>query len=197
MPNPFMAPEVEELPRLACLGYIAKVKDGVVSTKGLYSMVPFEISPMESGKKAFGNFLFRPEWLEPGYNPDQMKQYDEPLCKSMTTVYRMNIAVKGSVPLLAGIAGSEDDYYELAARLQSIEGQKTPDVVAETIREFVNEVNPTVGYILKQKSKKNDEGKYELENGYEIGNWFWPTEEARAGLAKSAANGKLVLTFEV
>ncbi len=194
--TPFLAAPVEVLPKLACIGYVESIKDGAHTKKGVYEIVGFKLAPTESGKVAFGNFLYRPEWLVGGFDPSTLAEFEN--AKSLTTVYRMNICGTKELSVLAGIAGSQDAFYQLAGQLQSIEGEVTPEAVTAVLRDFVRENSPEIGYILKQKSVKNEEtGKYDLEDGYELGGFFYPTEDEKKRLAKAAAAGKMVLTFEV
>lgn len=194
--SPFLAAPVEILPALACIGTVETVKDGKqCAAPSIYAMVSMSLSPNESGKKAFVNFMFHPSWLESGYDPKELGQYEN--AKGLRFTYRKNICGSSDLSILAGISGSEENFHQLAGKLQALE-EKTPENVSEVIREFVNENNSEVGYILTQKQAKNEEtGKYEPADGYEVGEWFYPTDENKRKLAKRAANGKLSLTFEI
>jgi hypothetical protein len=196
----FKTPDVEALPRLACVGGIEKV-EGKTTAKGVYDMQVITLSPYESAPRNVTrvNFLYRPEWLDSNFDPNTLKEEFEG--DKMLAVYRMHIASKTATTTLQGIAGTEEGFGQLSYALITAE-DKSIEGVQAVISNYLNETQPTVGYYLQQRRRKTDEvdenGKaiYELEGGYEVGSFFLPTEDNMKRLDKQAASGRLVLTFE-
>jgi len=195
----FRAAEADALPKLACLGYVEKLGEGKITQKGVYHMQTIHIAPMESGKKGVVNFLYVPEWLDAGFNPATLKE--EADGKALYFLYGKNIMSRQSMSVLQGIAGSEENFNTLSYNLITTE-DKSPEGIQAVLQNFFNEVGPTIGYVLQQRREKTGEvdenGKaiYELQPGYEVGSFFHPTDSEKARIAKQAANGKLVVTFE-
>lgn len=199
--NGFIAAEVDELKPLACIGYVSKIVDAKTTEKGVYDMQVIEVEPTEAGKKARVNFLYQPRWLDGGFDPSTLRGEEDG--DKLFAVYRMHIAAKQSLSTLAGLSGSDENFGRLQEALLSAEGKDDPETVKQILTDFFNECGTEVGYVLKQRRRKTDEtddnGRpvYVLENGYEIGEWFYPSEEAKLRLKKRANAGKLVLGFEV
>ena len=192
--------EVKELPKLACIGFIESVGESKVSGSGIYIWQPFTIGATQGGKKSFAGLCYRPEWLRPGFDPESLKA--EPNGNTLFTVYKMNIAGSNSLSALAGFAGSEDNFNQLAANIQAAIADKGDDEVMATVeailREFANETAQEVGYYSVQKKEKGADGKKVLVEGKrEIGGWFHPGPEADKRHAQDAAKGKLTLAYEI
>lgn len=197
----FMGTEAAELPRLACIGYVEKV-EGKTTQKGVYDMQTVHITPAESGKKTVTNFMYEPSWLVPGFNPKTLLEEAGGSTKYFLFGKNIKSQVEGSVSVLQGLAGSEEGFDSLSYSILTADDQ-SPEGIQNILATYFNENNPAIGYILQQRRRKTEEkderGKaiYVLEQGYEVGEFFYVTDEAKEKLARRAANGKLVLTFEV
>ena len=194
------AEEVQVLPKLACYGFIEEIGEARVSKSNVYIYQPFTIGSTQAGKKTFAGLCYRPEWLRPGFDPESLKAEENG--STLFTVYKMNIAGSNSLSALAGLAGSEENFGALAAKIQQdIEGRDDSEVMAiveNSLREFVLEVGPEIGYYSVQKKEKGDDGKkFAVAGKRELGGWFWPGSEADKRHVAEAAKGKLTLAYEV
>ena len=192
--------EARLLPKLACLGFIESVGTAKVSASGVYIYQPFKIGATQGGKKSFAGLCYRPEWLRPGFDPESLKA--ETNGNTLFTVYKMNIAGSNSLSALAGFAGSEDNFAQLAANIQSgIEGVDDSEVMATVeniLRDFTNDTAQEVGYYSVQKKEKGADGKkVAVPGNREIGGYFYPGPEADKRHESEAAKQKLVLAYEV
>jgi hypothetical protein len=193
---------VDALPRLACIGYVDKLGEGKVTEKGIYDMQTIFLAPTESGKQTRVNFLYQPRWLDPSFDYETMREEDGG--DKMISVYRMHLNSKQDMSTLQGLSGSEEGFGKIQYSLIVAE-DKSPEGIQAVFQSFFAEENPYIGYILKQRTSKTGEVDARgravkvLETGYEVGGYFFPTEENKVKLARQAENAKsnLVLTFEV
>ncbi len=116
----------------------------------------------------------------------------------MLFVYRKNIAGRGSVSNLLGIAGNQERYEDLANTLLTTEGITEEDgaTITNVLKDKLVAAEGTdafkIGYVLQQQRTKtdevNEEGKHEyiLENRYDIRDFFEVTEESLKKYRKAA-----------
>jgi hypothetical protein len=199
--SPFVEALVAKKPILLCIGYVDEVGECKESESGQYLVQKIHIAPVGPGRGAYPNFLFRPEWLRPGYDPKSLSSVKGG--DKMLFVYRNNIAGYKSTSVLKGLSGSEERYAELASRLQGL-ATVDPESVQATLKSFlVDEVQEDpvlIGYDLVQgkddTGETDDKGKKikVLNDRYEVGDWWFATEEnkkkKRAAAAASAKNLK-------
>jgi hypothetical protein len=192
--------EARLLPKYACLGFIEAVGEAKVTKSGTYIYQPFTIGATQAGVKSFAGLCYRPEWLRPGFDPESLKA--EPNGNTLFLVYKMNIAGSNSLSALAGFAGSEENFGQLAANIQTaIADLDDADVMAtveNVLREFTNETNQEIGYYSVQKKEKGADGKkVPVAGNREIGGWFYPGPESAKYQASEAAKGKLEVRYEL
>lgn len=194
----FAEASVQKIPTLACVGYVDEVGEGKLSESQNYVVQPITIRPYGPGRTVVHRILYRPEWLESNFNPDSLSEYGDDGAK-MLSVYRRNINVKGGISALKGLAGSEEAFKALAAKLLSLTDKSIPSV-SSAIRDFFTankeSENPIqVGYVLRQRKDKagedeNGKQQYELANGYEVAEFFFDTADARKKLKQRATRSK-------
>ena len=176
----FAEAKVSKLPALSCVGTVEEVGEGKLSSTENYVVQPISIRATGPGRSITFRILYRPEWFEPTFDPNSLEEYG-PEGSKMLAVYRKNIAAKGGIAALKGLAGSEENYVKLAKALLTAQ-DKSIEGVRETLRTFFSENDVEVGYVLKQRKDKvgedeNGKGIYELANGYEVGEFYFPTAE--------------------
>ncbi len=208
----FKSAPSKKLTSLACIGYVSEIgaayvgelKPGKVVN---YVVQPIQISPRESGRKQKIFLAYRPEWLEAGFDPSSLS--DQVGGTGMEFVYRNNICNKFdeekgsneySLSALQGLAVNDDNFRSMVEALQALP-DKSPASVQEVLTTYLLEKGE-FGYVLKQGSEvvgEDDNGKKirELTDNYEIASWGRLNDKWRKGVAKSADNGKLKLTFEI
>jgi hypothetical protein len=207
----FSEAKVQKLPSLACIGYVDEVGEGKVSSTGNYVVQPIKLRAHTPGRNANTNILYRPEWLDPNFEPNDLDELGEEGSderkqgKSMLSVYRRNIAERGKISALKGLAGSEENFAQLANILVTLPRDlSTTDgstafvmAVSQNLRDFLTVRNEGVdiGYILRQRQDKageDENGKtiYELANGYEVQEYFFPSPEKLKSLRQRAAKTK-------
>lgn len=203
----FAEAKVQKQPTLACVGTVDEVGDGKVSESGLYVVQPFKLRAKTPGRNVSTNILYRPEWLNPNFDPNSLEAADTEEDNSgsrMLSVYRRHINVKGGVSSLAGLSGSAAGFKRLAHSLLNLtdEQKEQPAVVSAMLRDFFTVKNEgvDVGYILRQRRDQvgeNEEGKkiYELANGYEVNEYFFPTAEKLKALRQRAERSKGTFKF--
>ena len=216
----FQEASAADMPRRVCVGTVGEVGEPHPSKNeknpGRYIVQPISIDPMGSGTAITVYFLYRPEWLQPGFNPRSIAdQFDDSPegkkdAEGVLSVYRSNIAGKGSISTLRGLCGSEEAFTKLAHRLLSLEDTSNMEAVADVLRTFFSEDNQGVmiGYVLQQQSTKTDEvdpdtGKnvYVKENRYQIARkngWFEYSEKAIERYKKAAekSQGRMLVTYD-
>lgn len=201
----FREASARRMPTLACIGSVAAIGTGKISGSGKYIVQPIELGSLEAGKDLRLNFLYKPEWLSPGFDPDSLEEVEGG--DSMLSVYRRHISGRGALSNLSGIAGTDERFEALSGALLSQE-----PVTVEGTEQILNDFffgqdaeDVTIGYIAKQQSTRTDDidpktGKnvYVLENRYEVSSFFRFDEKTIKSLANRAnkSNGKFRLTFE-
>lgn len=199
----FQEAAVQKIPSLAVIGKVSEVQDGKLSQSANYVVQPVKLEGSGAGRNATVFLLYRPEWLRAGFDPSSLEQYGDE-GRSMTHVYRRNIAVKGGISTLKGLAGSDEGFGTLASQIIGLADNSIANV-QNVLREFLTVTNEQVqiGYVLKQRKDKageDDNGKtiYELANGYEVGEFFFVNAENIKKLKQRAARskGEFVLTFD-
>jgi len=201
------APAIEdarELPKLNCLGYVGSVGEAKISQSGVYIVQPITIEPTQGGKKGFVNFLYRPEWLRPGFNPASLKAEENG--NSLFTVYKMHVAGTNNLSTLAGIAGSDANFNLLAGQLQAaIEGvddANVPATVTAILQEFISENTPEIGYYSSQKMEATGEMngtrkvKRAVAGQREITGYFYPGADSDKRNVADAAKGRSVMAYD-
>lgn len=199
----FQEATVQKIPSLAVIGRVSEVGEGKLSASQNYVVQPVKLEGTGAGRNAAVYWLYRPDWLEAGFDPASLEQYGDE-GRSMTHVYRRNIAVKGGISTLKGLAGSDAAFGTLAGTIIGLSDKSIVNV-QNALREFLTVTNEDVqiGYVLKQRKDKagtDDDGKaiYELANGYEVNEFFFVTAENIKKLKQRAARskGEFVLTFD-
>lgn len=194
------------MPTLICVGTVGgvnKEKSGVTES-GMYCKVCINLKATGAGRDQTVYFLFRPEWLNPDFDPNTII---DDYGSSVDFVYRNNIADVargGNVSLLEGLAGSAQRANELKSRLASL-GEVTVDNVVETLTNFFNERPDTlVGYNLRQAEDKiKDENGHVIDRvktkNYNVDRFFYVTEDSlkRARIRAEKSDGKTVYTADV
>ncbi len=177
----FQKPNASVKPTVACLGYLGALEDAHKSQNSDYSVMPFEIKGRYGSFDIKGNIVFLPEWFEPNFNPLVLDS------KSQNT-YRMNIAGPDDRTLanLQGLCGSAEHFEALGEAKDGLQ-EYTMESLSEFLQGYFGGLqNVEIGYILKQKTEKVD-GQKRATNFYEVGSWFYPTEEAIARLIEREA----------
>lgn len=185
---------------------LTKPKEG----KTQWLMLPFKLRPLASGQSARGQLLFRPEWFVKGFDPSTEFGGEDPSPAESAAlrVYQSNIkaprARAGSeqpIATLAGLAGTPERFNQLAIAILN-------NPVKVTEAGYINALNKifhdflfpggapaktaqgddvVVGYKLVQNKEKNEEtGKYEDRAGYQLGEFFYPTDEKCEKLKEAA-----------
>lgn len=189
-------------PTLVCTGYVSKVDETHPAKSGNYNVTPIHINGIGASLNTTVYLLTRPEWFEvdgdgrPSFKPNDLAKVEGG--NAMLFVYRKNIAGRGTVSNLLGIAGNQERYEDLANTLLTTDGVNEDDgaVVTHVLTDKLVAKEGTeafkVGYVLQQQRTKtdevNEEGKHEylLENRYEIKDFFEITEEALKKYRKAA-----------
>jgi hypothetical protein len=188
------AAEVLQWPDLACIGVIQKVDQVRLSERGVYHVLPIEVKGRYGARDATFFYIFMPEWFEPSFDPATLR--DDPKVYGVYKRY-VNDAARESV--LAAIANSGDPhgFDKLAAEFDGLTNIDEHSV-EQVLREYFT--GREVGYIMKQRQDKDDNGHYVLVEQYNIQRFFNPTEDALVDLQKQAANPKrktpLVITWD-
>jgi hypothetical protein len=217
----FATAEVRKMPRLACVGYVDDITEAKDTESGMYANCRVSIiGSSGASRKITTNFLFRPEWFTPGFNPETINQLEDPELsaedlertrKGLYMSYRRIFGTRESTGQLEAMIGGKQNLEALAAKrdaLYASGGNKefTPQQVGELVRSFVLDTAANVGYVLKQATEKTDEvnenGKavYALREQYEVGEWFIPTADNQKRMvtrAKKAKDGDFLVAFEV
>jgi len=198
-----------DMPKLVCVGYVDAVGDGKVSESGKYIVQPISLAAYGAGRRARVNFLYRPEWIVPAFDPNTIAEMvdDDEEAKKILSVYRRNINGRGSISTLRGLAGSDVGFERLSHRIlslpdASIEGVQM--VLTEFFEERQQSGSPEIGYVLKQQATRTDQideesGKaiWIKENRYEVDSFFDVNDKALAKWTKAAAKsqGKIRVTY--
>ncbi len=223
--GPIAAP-IEKLPDLACIGYPTGLTEPKITKDGTGDTfnIRIEITPVNgtAGRKLSCNFMFLPDWFNPGFEPRGLKDLktDEnpKLGANLLRTYGQTIATASSrMTVLEGVLGSQENFnsfwhaiaeevkangnFDSATVDAAVENAKR---IASILRAHTVEAIPTVGYIARQQKDKvglDEQGKgvYELRDGYEITDWFVvsPAEVKKlVARAEKAQNGSFRITFD-
>lgn len=193
----FKSAQAAEKPTLACIGRVSSFGDCGITDSGNYLKQAIQLDGYGAGPNQRLTFLYRPEWLVPGFDSAVYEGSDEPDAKTYLGFYRKNIAEDEGVSTLLGLCGgaTEDGiaaFNELAGKLFALDIQSYIDRGAEGIKEipgvvkaclvdfFENQetAGKRIGYILRQQQQKTDEtddnGKaiYKRLKYYEVSDGF-------------------------
>lgn len=174
------------LPTLYCVGTIGKVNDAKISKSGNYATIGIEIMAKGAGKNHSVWFTFHPGWLNYEFDANDLEGREG----SPDLVYRSNVVAETGLSTLQGLAGSEENFFDLCESLSNIEFDEsfTEDQqkeylkkVTAVFKKFQKEVNPLIGYTLSQKNEKigvdpDGKGVYQRTRFYDIFFWY-PTDE--------------------
>lgn len=177
----FQKPNAPVKPTLACLGSLSTLEDAYESQNGVYTVMPYEIAGRYGSYNTKGNLVFLPEWFSPGFNPLTLDKKSE-------NVYRMNLVGPDdrSMAALEGLAGSRETFEALGEAKESL-AEFTNESISEFLQEFFsNHQSVEIGYVLKQKTEKLGDGTRIRTPFYEIGSWYFPTEESIGKLIERA-----------
>jgi hypothetical protein len=188
-----------------------------------YIKIPLEFSGINGSKDGRTMILIRPEWFKAEFDPNSDLEVDGNPCAtiSLDVVYRKNLgAADAGIGLIQVLGGSPEGADELFTRLYAafkeatteVDGQENIDLplISDTIRNFIQEVNPVVGYTLVQRREKAgidpETGKnvYVRKNQYEVGEsferngFFYPTHKEISRLSALAAksNDRYKVAFD-
>lgn len=216
----FARAEIAEKPQIVCLGRIEEVPDAKVTQdgKGDYYNIRIKLAGEGGSPGVTHNFLYRADWFTPGFDPKKLRDLvnaaGEEIGPKIYDQYRRNVnGPQSSISTLQGMCGSEEGFQEFDTKrvLAFAEVQKAgrSEFTAQEIRDLLKDFllndheGQTLGYKLKQRSDKvsvneNGKGVYELQDGYELGAYFYPTDEAikRFVSAVEKSKGKLIMGFE-
>lgn len=216
----FATAEARKLPRLACIGYVDDAKDVKETESGVYANFRVTIKGNSGASRTVTtNFLFRPEWFTPGFDPKTIQQLDDPdlspeevekLRNGIYSVYRRLFGTADTLGELTALVGGPDNLDKLAQKRDElyakVNRELTKEEVFELVKTFILESPVQIGYVLKQAREKTDEvgsdGKavYILRDQYEIDEWGVPTEDWRKRMIKRAKMSKdnsFLVAFEV
>lgn len=213
----FKQAQARPLPRLACIGRVSAVPEAKVSQSEVYVVQRIEITGYGPSRNIRPMFLYRPDWLTEGFDPESLKELENG--ESMLGVYRNHVGEKDEISVLLGLCGCKDEVYDALgdklfalgidpAKIESDDDMRAVmDAVTNVLKEFlIDEKNGNeIGYILRQQYEKTGEVD---ENGrpvrvptkyYEVAEYFDPNDEKKiASLKKSAekSDGKFKITFD-
>lgn len=213
----FAEAKVNKIPSLACTGYVEEVPEGKLSESQRYVVQPVTIRGLGASKTLTHRILYRPEWFRPGFDPSSLEEFGDE-GKSMQTVYRKNINVRSGISALKGLAGSDERFQNLAVAIMTaaaalpVDANGNPtDLDIPTVQGILREhlVNPDgdyteIGYDLRQRKDKageDENGKtvYELANGYEVGDFWFVSNDAKKKKVQRAsrtADGSYCVAFD-
>jgi len=199
----FKAAKAKKMPTLACIGTVdgieeMKTTESYDDTGVTYLSLPIQIKPEAAGRATKAYLKFRPEWLVPGFDPESLLQYEGG--QAMYKTYRKNIYAQGEISTLAGLAGSDERFEELATLIQSLPVVASgadpnlviidPNEVVRVVTSFLMNEKSMIGYVLKQGVKRvelnemDESGRPKIEweptQYYNVDSWFYPTMEELA-----------------
>jgi len=195
----FAKAEAKALPKLGCIGRVLAVGEARATKSGAYEMIPIEIEGYGASRSIKVFFMFRPDWLTPGFDPESLQDFEGG--SGLLWNYERNVSQKGSVSLLQGLAGGTEEGLDKVAEaifalpVNETTGGPDSDAVADVLsRILVDEGQGNlVGYVLRQQQEKigtdpeTNKGIYQRTQFYEVANWFTPNEKGRERIRRSAA----------
>jgi hypothetical protein len=189
----FAKASVRKKPTVACIGYVSDIgeaKPTRVNEYGFnYIMIPIQLAGYGASLPIKVNFMFRPEWLQPGFDPESLHELEHG--STLYSQYSRHInQAGGGISTLFGLVGADDEKFnQLAEALQEVapEAESDPEIVANVLREKLvdEELGKLVGYVLSQQKEKSvdpETGKvtYLLTPYYQVDSFFVPDEKGRA-----------------
>lgn len=203
--------QVSKMPRLTCIGRVEDMTAPKLGPSGAYYNMRVTIKGISGASKNITtNFLFRPEWFNPDFDPAQFDQMvidnhtpeeSARIVKMFKRNYDALLGAKGSnrTGQLPALCGSEEAFNELDAVRNAAYAKRstssgfTAEEVGEFIKGFVMGQGATFLYTLRQQTEKTDEvgedGKqvYIRTENYEVDRWDYNTEKTRTSAVKSVA----------
>jgi hypothetical protein len=207
----FAKANAPEKPRTANLGYVSEIGEAKVTESNKYLFVKWAIEGYGASENVRGIFMFRPEWLEEGFQPATLEALDDGSVYEM--LYRKNVSSQEGMSVLEGLVGGDKDKFEeLASRIFALNIDKDGDVepilegVQGVLQQFLidEKAGEKVGYNCGHQYSKTGEvdenGKkiYVREKYREVKSWFNPSNpKTVAGIRKRAAksDGDYVVSF--
>ncbi len=187
---------VQSMPDLACIGMVKSVGEAYLSEKGVYHVLPVEVTAKFGGRDGLFFFLFQPRWFAGKFEPTDLLKEDAK--GTLYSMYRRYVATevkRGDKKELSGalVALAGDEFPKLAAEFDALDTVSEKDV-EEAIRRYV--VGRDVGYIMTQR--KDEDGS--LMEQYNIQRFFPLTDTEIKYVTEQAENKKrrqpLVVTWD-
>lgn len=208
---------VEKLQPLYCIGTLLEIEGVKLSKKGTYIMLPYKLQPLATGIAARGQILFTAPWLTPGFTPADEFDTTTQEGRSALRVYQNNIrqvrAGTGrhqDISALAGLAGTEARYHELAGKLLSITIPVTAPGYSDALDAAFQSVlfpdgaaakdsegeSIQIGYKMTQNREKDEAtGNYVDRPGYQLNGFWYPEDAAIEKLRTDSEDGKFKVGF--
>lgn len=195
----FGAAAARVLPTLACIGKVVSVGAPTLTkpnpeTGIQYVMYNIGIQGFGASRNSKVNFMIRPEWLVPGFDPGSFESIDGG--KGLEFMYGRHIARRGDVSTLQGLVGCDDTTFAaFCEKLATANGD--PAAIGVALSDFLIEEGngALVGYILRQQQEKagvdEETGKnlYVGTQYYEVNSYFTPNEKGRKRQYDKAKTG--------
>lgn len=204
----FGAAAARVLPTLACIGKVVSVGPPTLTKPNAetgiqYVMYNIGIQGYGASRNSKINFMIRPEWLVPGFDPSSFDSIEGG--KGLEFMYGRHIARRGDTSTLQGLVGGDNDTFAaFCEKLAAANGD--PAGIGTALSEFlIEEGNGSLfGYVLRQQQEKagvdEETGKntYVGTQYYEVSSFFTPNEKGRKrqyDKASATSNGSFKVQF--
>jgi len=185
---------VQKMPELACIGMVKAVGDAYKKEGGTYHVLPIDIEGMYAGRTGKFFFLFEPCWFGKDFDPASLLERDP--SGKLYGGYRRMVNDEKKTSALVGLCG---EVFESVAKAFDEAGEATAEQINQILREALT--GREVGYICRQRVDKDEEGKKELTEFYQIDRFFdlSKEEEVQAVIEASENESRrtqLVVTWD-
>lgn len=183
------------MPQVANWGFVEEVKDAMPPKAGATTIsIPIVLGARGAGKKHTLFFNYNPMFLDRSFKRRTLDEYENNwfLTNAWDTHFANPDPQKmASIDGLTG--GDKAKTEQLTDALVSLGTDATPEQVVDVLRDFLvtRKFGQDVGFVLKQRSKKNEEGERERTQWYDISYWFRPDAKGRKAQYRRAEKGEI------
>jgi hypothetical protein len=185
--------KIQEMPDLICVGAISEVAAVKEPAEGkTYHTITIDIEAGAGGRDSKYVLCFQPKWFDNSFDDAALQemaetdaaagnQYGPNWMYGRTVSHQSGRATLQVLAQCTEVGAAEEDangFSKLSAAFAAVNGTMDGQTVQEILRDFL--LGKEVGYVLKQRKDKQEDGSKVLTDQYQVNSFFVPTDKGMA-----------------
>jgi hypothetical protein len=198
--------KIQEMPDLVCVGTITEVSEAKAPAEGKdYHTLTFDIEAAAGGRDTKYLLCFQPEWFDRKFDDKALEALAEkdqannrdygPYWMYGKTVNHQN--GKTTLQTLAAckdaFESTEGSFDRLISKFSAVDGTMDGPTVQDILRNFL--LGLEVGYVLRQRSDKQEDGSKVLTEQYQVNSFFVPDAKGMEYWTRSKGRRPRIVTW--